>query len=207
MIIRTIIHLSSGYFLPMCIIIGIKYDSFILPYMHYSLTNRGRGKGRHVTDDLFERVFANFIETIFQWSSLQQTNTGSYNGLATNAGQTIIWISNGLIHWCIYASPDLGEFSRGLPMICLKQAGTYCSYFQMLQTYFFNMYLFKDRATEGKWLSLNRTHCNSYDITLSIEILLNDDLWKCNKLFIHDTISQIITWLCGFWWESTSVLP
>ena len=46
------------------------------------------------------------------YSNWQHVITGLDNGLAPNkrqASQTIIWINDGLVYWCIFASLSLNE--------------------------------------------------------------------------------------------------
>ena len=43
----------------------------------------------------------NFIEICSLWSNLQQTITGSDNGLSPNRWQAIIWTNDGIVYWLV----------------------------------------------------------------------------------------------------------
>ena len=81
-----------------------------------TLTHWGRDK----MDAIFQTTFLNafswmkMYEFRFHWSlflrvQLQYSSIGSDNGLAPVRRQGIIWTSDGLVHWRIYASLDLNE--------------------------------------------------------------------------------------------------
>ena len=53
---------------------------------------------------------SNFTEICSQGPNLHQGSIGSDNGLVLNRQQYIIWINDGLIHWCIYATLSLNVF-------------------------------------------------------------------------------------------------
>ena len=57
---------------------------------------------------------SNFTEICSQ-GSIWQAITGSENGLAPNKRQAIIWTSNGLVDWCIYALASIDVLINSSP--------------------------------------------------------------------------------------------
>ena len=81
-------------------------------------TLRLRQNGHHFVHDIFSCIFLNenfrisknvFIEMCFLGSNWQYVIIGSDKGWAPNRRQAIIWTSDGLVYWCIYASLGLNE--------------------------------------------------------------------------------------------------
>ena len=75
-----------------------------------------RQYGHHFVDDIFKCIFFSekvcittkiLTEVCFLESTSHLASIGSDNGLVSNMRQAIIWTSDGLAYWRIYASLGL----------------------------------------------------------------------------------------------------
>ena len=68
------------------------------------------------SDNIFIRILLNENFWISNNISLKclidNVIIGSYNGLALNRRQAIIWTNDGLLYWCIYVSLNLSKLTH-----------------------------------------------------------------------------------------------
>ena len=99
----------------------------LLLYMDQHSTHWGRDKMDAIFQTTFSKAFSWMkmyeFQLRFHWSlflrvQLTTSRIGSGNGLVTVRRQAIIWIDDGLFHWCIYVSLGFNEL-RGV-IVSLK---------------------------------------------------------------------------------------